>query len=168
MKDKKMNNKTITVIEDSIKNHDKLKSFDNTEDAMNWLADKKPARIEQCDLKLGKTIYYCRNFYDDELRDVRGVKFMELNFDGEKYIICKTECEFIIHEELQSFFNISGKFCDTDFYLTKKKAIEANKIKLKQHLMSNLIKEEKLLKIDIEKAKIKLSNIAIEKIKLRS
>ena len=44
MKDKEMNAKTIKVIKDSIKNHDKLKSFDNTEDAMNWLTDK----MKQC------------------------------------------------------------------------------------------------------------------------
>ncbi len=39
-----MNAKTIKVIKDSIKNHDKLKSFDNTKDAMNWLTDK----MKQC------------------------------------------------------------------------------------------------------------------------
>jgi hypothetical protein len=40
----KMNAKTIAVIENSIKNHNKLKSFNNTEDAMNWLTNKSSKR----------------------------------------------------------------------------------------------------------------------------
>lgn len=66
MKDKKMNAKTIKVIKDSIKNHDKLKSFDNTEDAMNWLTDK----IEQLeDKKLHENEFgfdmLCEKYVDD-------------------------------------------------------------------------------------------------------
>lgn len=35
--EKEMNAKTIATIKHSIKNHDKLKSFDNVDDAMKWL-----------------------------------------------------------------------------------------------------------------------------------
>ena len=61
-----MNAKTIKVIKDSIKNHDKLKSFDNTEDAMNWLTDK----IEQLeDKKLHENEFgfdmLCEKYVDD-------------------------------------------------------------------------------------------------------
>lgn len=66
MKDKEMNAKTIKVIKDSIKNHDKLKSFDNTEDAMKWLTDK----IEQLeDKKLHENEFgfdmLCEKYVDD-------------------------------------------------------------------------------------------------------
>ena len=61
-----MNAKTIKVIKDSIKNHDKLKSFDNTEDAMKWLTDK----IEQLeDKKLHENEFgfdiLCEKYVDD-------------------------------------------------------------------------------------------------------
>ena len=40
-----MNAKTIAVIEDSIKNHDKLKSFNSSAAAMKWLlSDEKPKK----------------------------------------------------------------------------------------------------------------------------
>ena len=40
-----MNAKTIAVIEDSIKNHSKLKSFNNSADAMKWLlSNEKPKK----------------------------------------------------------------------------------------------------------------------------
>lgn len=39
-----MNAKTIAVIEDSIKNHHKLKSFSNSSDAMKWLMSDDKAK----------------------------------------------------------------------------------------------------------------------------
>lgn len=75
MKDKEMNAKTIKVIKDSIKNHDKLKSFDNTEDAMKWLTDK----IEQLeDKKLHENEFgfdiLCEKYVDDcAMRAMQGL-----------------------------------------------------------------------------------------------
>ena len=44
----KMNAKTIAMIKDSIKNHDKLKSFNNADDAMKWLlSDDKPKKSKK-------------------------------------------------------------------------------------------------------------------------
>ncbi len=43
-----MNAKTIAVIENSIKNHDKLKSFSNSADAMKWLlSDEKKVKTKK-------------------------------------------------------------------------------------------------------------------------
>lgn len=45
----KMNAKTIAVIRDSIKNHDKLKTFDNADEMMAYLLapDKKPKKSKK-------------------------------------------------------------------------------------------------------------------------
>jgi len=76
MKNKKMNNKTIKVIKDSIKNHGKLKSFDNAEDAMNWLTGK----TEQLqDKKLHENEFgfdmLCEKYVDDCAMRLASVMF---------------------------------------------------------------------------------------------
>jgi hypothetical protein len=88
MKDKKMNAKTIKVIKDSIKNHDKLKSFDNTEDAMNWLTDK----IEQLeDKKLHENEFgfdmLCEKYVDDCAMKLAAVMFEQFYLKNYKTMI---------------------------------------------------------------------------------
>lgn len=41
---KKMNSKTIATIKNSIKNHDKLKTFYSSSDAMKWLLEEEKSK----------------------------------------------------------------------------------------------------------------------------